>query len=129
MKRQLIEESVLFISILKWVVLATGVGMTVGLSTTAFLKILDFSIGRLQAFSSYYLLLPIGLFCSAFTRHPRAVAGTRPIRRRARSFPRSMRYSRLFRILFQASPVNRSWSQGKLRANLHQASPELFAHQ
>lgn len=67
MKRQLIEESVLFISILKWVVLATGVGIIVGLSTTAFLKILDFSINRIQTSSNYYLLLPLGLFCSALT--------------------------------------------------------------
>ena len=42
MKKHLIEESILFISILKWVVIATGIGIIVGLSTAVFLK---FSIG------------------------------------------------------------------------------------
>ncbi len=67
MKTRLIEESVLFVSILKWVVLATGVGVVVGLSTTAFLKILDFAINRIHTFNNYYFLLPLGLFCSALT--------------------------------------------------------------
>ena len=65
MKKSLVEESVLFISVLKWVVLATGVGVAVGLSTTFFLKILDFGISRIQVFPYFFLLLPAGLLISA----------------------------------------------------------------
>ncbi len=65
MKKSLVEESVLFISVLKWVILATGIGMAVGLSTTVFLKILDFSISHIQVSPYSFLLLPIGLFISA----------------------------------------------------------------
>jgi H+/Cl- antiporter ClcA len=65
MKEKLVEESVLFISVLKWVILATGVGMAVGLSTTLFLKILNFSIVHIQSYSHFYVLLPAGLFISA----------------------------------------------------------------
>lgn len=65
MGKRLVEESVLFISVLKWVILATGVGMAVGLSTTLFLKILNFSISGIQVYSHFYLLLPAGLFISA----------------------------------------------------------------
>ena len=64
MKKSLVEESVLFISVLKWVVLATGVGVAVGLSTTFFLKILDFGISRIQVFPYFFLLLPAGLLIS-----------------------------------------------------------------
>ncbi|HVO64886.1 MAG TPA: chloride channel protein [Syntrophales bacterium] len=65
MKKHLIEESVLFISILKWVVFATGIGIIVGLSTTLFLKLLDWSVAQSTSYSYYFLLLPIGLLISA----------------------------------------------------------------
>jgi H+/Cl- antiporter ClcA len=65
MKRRLKEEVILFISIIKWVFLATVVGIIVGLSTTLFLKLLNWS----QLFGAnhqyYFLLLPVALFLSA----------------------------------------------------------------
>jgi H+/Cl- antiporter ClcA len=69
MKKHLIEESVLFISILKWVVIATGIGIIVGLSTTLFLKLLDWSLARSTQYPYYFLLLPIGLLISALAIH------------------------------------------------------------
>ena len=44
MKRRVVESSVLFASIVKWLFLATGAGILVGLSTTVFLKALGWSI-------------------------------------------------------------------------------------
>jgi len=64
MKLRIIEESVLFVSILKWIVLAAGIGFVVGVSTTAFLKILAAAIAFAQDFPHYYLALPLGLFAS-----------------------------------------------------------------
>jgi H+/Cl- antiporter ClcA len=65
MKRHLIEESILFVSILKWVVIATGIGIIVGLSTALFLKLLDWSLAYSTSYPYYFLLLPVGLLLSA----------------------------------------------------------------
>lgn len=65
MRRRLTEEWVMFISILKWFVLATVTGAIVGLSTTAFLKLLNWSTKFCGDFTYYFLLLPIALFTSA----------------------------------------------------------------
>jgi len=43
-KRKITEESVIFVSIFKWFVLATIIGTIVGLSTTLFLIVLGWSI-------------------------------------------------------------------------------------
>jgi len=59
------ESSVLFLSILKWLFLATCAGILVGLSTTDFLKALGYSISAASGYSHYYLLLPVALFLSA----------------------------------------------------------------
>jgi len=59
------EESVIFISILKWSALSAVVGVIVGLSTTLFLKLLTASIDFLNQFSLSYLLLPAALLVSA----------------------------------------------------------------
>ncbi len=59
------EESVIFISILKWSALSAVVGVIVGLSTTLFLKLLTASIDFLNQFSLSYLLLPAALLTSA----------------------------------------------------------------
>ena len=64
MKGSLVEESVLFVSVLKWVVLATGIGIIVGLSTTVFLKILNWSIAFSNRYTYYFLLMPLALFIS-----------------------------------------------------------------
>lgn len=64
MRKKFIEESVLFISIIKWLLLASIVGVLVGLSTTAFLKTLEYSIGKTSGYSYFYLLLPVAFFLS-----------------------------------------------------------------
>jgi len=69
MKKHLIEESILFISILKWVVIATGIGVIVGLSTTLFLKLLDWCMALTTAYSYYFLFAPLGLLVSALVIH------------------------------------------------------------
>jgi len=65
MKKEFIEESVLFISILKWIFLASCAGVIVGLSTSLFLKLLGIGISLAQSFKYYYLFLPAALFLSA----------------------------------------------------------------
>lgn len=72
MKKRLAEETVIFISVLKWVILAVIVGATVGLSTTAFLMALSWGTafsGRYSHYffhnsSYYFFLLPVALFLS-----------------------------------------------------------------
>jgi H+/Cl- antiporter ClcA len=59
------EETVLFISILKWFVLASIVGVLVGLSTTLFLFVLTEATNYTGQISHYYLLLPVAFFLSA----------------------------------------------------------------
>ena len=65
MIRRLKEETVLFISVIKWVVLATVTGIIVGVSTTIFLKLLTLSTKISGKYPYYFLLLPIALFLSA----------------------------------------------------------------
>jgi H+/Cl- antiporter ClcA len=65
LKKSLIEESILFVSILKWVAIATGIGIIVGLSTTLFLTLLNRSIAFAEGYQYYFLLLPLGLAISA----------------------------------------------------------------
>jgi H+/Cl- antiporter ClcA len=64
-RRKVVEGSVLFVSIVKWLFLASCAGILVGLSTTVFLKALGFSISTAAGYSYYYLLLPAALFLSA----------------------------------------------------------------
>ncbi len=65
MRKHLLESSVLFVSILKWLFLATCAGVFVGLSTTVFLKLLGYSIAAANGYRYYFLLLPAALFLSA----------------------------------------------------------------
>lgn len=65
MKKRLLEGSVVFISILKWLLLASCVGIIVGASTAVFLKSLEAGIAYAGGFRYYYLFLPAGLFLSA----------------------------------------------------------------
>jgi len=65
MKRRFAEETILLISIIKWVFLATVVGIVVGLSTTLFLKLLNWSRSFGNNYPYYFLLLPLALFLSA----------------------------------------------------------------
>ena len=65
MRKKLIEESVLFVSVLKWVVLATAVGALVGSATALFIRILSWSTLSVAKYTNYFLLLPLGLFISS----------------------------------------------------------------
>jgi H+/Cl- antiporter ClcA len=64
-KKTFLEETVLFISIIKWAILATLVGIVVGLSSTVFLKALGLSISLVQSHQYYFLFLPLILFSSS----------------------------------------------------------------
>lgn len=59
------EESVLFISIIKWFFLATCIGVIVGVSTSYFIKSLNFGITYAFQYKYYFLALPIALFASS----------------------------------------------------------------
>ncbi|HTP05721.1 MAG TPA: chloride channel protein [Nitrospirota bacterium] len=65
MRKKIVEGSVLFISILKWLFLATCIGVIVGISTAAFLILLNISISNVTKHHYYFLLLPVALFLSA----------------------------------------------------------------
>jgi H+/Cl- antiporter ClcA len=65
MKRKFLECSILFVSIAKWVFLATCVGIIVGFSTAVFLRLLNSSISFASQYPYYYLFLPVALFASA----------------------------------------------------------------
>lgn len=70
MRKRLQETSVLFISTLKWTFLAVFIGLAVGLFTTLFLKILNWSIAFTDRFSYYYLFMPVVFFlCSLLTKY------------------------------------------------------------
>ena len=65
----IIEESVIFLSIFKWVGLSAFIGILVGLSTTFFLKVLHFSLSLTTQHPFYFLLLPFALFLSVLFIH------------------------------------------------------------
>jgi H+/Cl- antiporter ClcA len=65
MRKTLTESTILFLSIIKWVALATVVGVIVGVAVTLFLKLLHWSIKIFQAYPYSFLLLPLALFLSA----------------------------------------------------------------
>lgn len=65
MRKKVLESSVLFISIMKWLFLASCIGVIVGLSTTVFLKALEGSISFASGYKYYFLLLPAAFFLSA----------------------------------------------------------------
>jgi chloride channel protein, CIC family len=64
-RKHVTEHTVIFISVLKWVVLATFIGIIVGVSTAIFLKILEWGIGFSGQFHYYFLLLPAALILSS----------------------------------------------------------------
>jgi len=64
-KKRVLEESVLFISVIKWFFLASFVGILVGFSTSIFLRGLEGGISLLGQFKYYFFLLPLALFLSS----------------------------------------------------------------
>jgi len=66
MKKRIKEQSIIFYSVLKWVILSVVVGCMVGMSTVIFLKALNWACGITGPHRYYFLLLPLALFLSAF---------------------------------------------------------------
>ena len=64
--KRITEESVLLVSIFKWIVLSSLVGSVIGLSTALFLFLLNWTTGRVGQFDYFFLLLPLALFLSSF---------------------------------------------------------------
>ena len=60
----LTEESLIFLNVFKWTVLAVVIGTLVGGSTAVFLRLLDFGVAHAHSVSWYYFLLPFALFFS-----------------------------------------------------------------
>ena len=65
MRRKFTEPTVLFLSIIKWVVLATVAGAVVGGATALFLKALSWSTDLSREMPYSFVLLPAALFLSA----------------------------------------------------------------
>ncbi|MFH1454612.1 MAG: chloride channel protein [Armatimonadota bacterium] len=66
MLKKLVEEEIMFVSVIKWVFLASVVGVIVGFSTAMFLKLLKWCVVSAQGLPyHYYFLLPLGLFFSS----------------------------------------------------------------
>lgn len=64
MRKRFAEETILFISVIKWVFLASIIGMVVGFSTTVFLKALTWGTVFTHQQPFYFLLLPLAFFIS-----------------------------------------------------------------
>jgi H+/Cl- antiporter ClcA len=65
MHKKVVEQSVLFASLLKWFTIASLIGIIVGGATTLFLQALGWSTHTLQQWPYYYFLLPIAMFLSS----------------------------------------------------------------
>ncbi|HHL39279.1 MAG TPA: voltage-gated chloride channel [Deltaproteobacteria bacterium] len=66
MRERIEEESVLFVSVIKWLVLATITGAIVGAATTVFLKALEWGVELGGRHEYTFLLLPVAFFLSAY---------------------------------------------------------------
>lgn len=64
MRKKILESSVLFISISKWIFLASVAGTIVGFSTAIFLKLLGLSMEFAKGYNYYFVLLPVAMFLS-----------------------------------------------------------------
>lgn len=53
------EQKTLILSLIKWTILASLVGVITGVTTTLFLNLLDVSTREVQRYSYYFLMLPI----------------------------------------------------------------------
>lgn len=69
MRKKVSEETILFLSVIKWVALATVLGAFVGCTTSLFVKGLELSQLISGAHPLYYLCLPISMFLTAWLGH------------------------------------------------------------
>jgi H+/Cl- antiporter ClcA len=67
MRNTITEEAVLFVSVIKWVFLATIIGCIVGASVALFLMALNWSINITSEYEYYFLLLPVIFFLVIIT--------------------------------------------------------------
>lgn len=65
MKKALAGQAVIFISVVKWILLATIVGVATGASTTIFVKTLNWGASVASTYRYYFLAIPLGLLISA----------------------------------------------------------------
>jgi len=66
MKKRVYETAFLVMDTLKWSVLATIIGVLVGLSTSFFIRSLDFGINIVKKLPYYYFYLPLVFFVLTF---------------------------------------------------------------
>jgi H+/Cl- antiporter ClcA len=65
MKERFEEQTTIFLSIVKWIILAVIIGVLVGGSTTLFLLLLRATVGYTTQFRYYYLAMPfVFVFCT-----------------------------------------------------------------
>ena len=64
MKKKVLESSILFVSILKWLFLASCAGILVGVSTTVFLKLLEAGISFAGGYRYYFIAIPAAFVLS-----------------------------------------------------------------
>lgn len=60
------DREVLFLSLIKWSILASFIGIIVGTFTTYFIKVVHLGVDYVGKINNYYLFLPIALFLSSF---------------------------------------------------------------
>ena len=60
------EESIFFISAIKWISISTFIGVTVGTVVALFIKLVSYGVKYVSSINYYYLFLPIALFLSSF---------------------------------------------------------------
>lgn len=65
MRRKIAEETILFVSVLKWVFLSSLIGAIIGIVTALFLKGLNVVVAFTAGFKYYFLFLPAGFILSA----------------------------------------------------------------
>jgi H+/Cl- antiporter ClcA len=65
MRKSVTESTVLFLSIIKWVFLATIAGVIVGGAVSLFLKLLTWSTGLGSQFPQFFWFLPLSFFTSS----------------------------------------------------------------
>lgn len=63
-KRKIAEQTVILISITKWIMLAAVVGVMVGFSTAFFLKLLNGSIAIAERYPYFFMLMPAAFLAS-----------------------------------------------------------------
>ncbi len=67
MRRHLTEQTAIFLSVTKWVVLSSAIGVMIGAIVTLFLRILQFAEESRGVFPfPYYYILPIALFLTVW---------------------------------------------------------------